>query len=54
MMSAETVAQTVVDALRLPENTTVEKIVISAVDRRPLRQINEEINGDPVATQGIQ
>ncbi len=28
MMSAQSVAQTVVDALRLPENTTVEKIVI--------------------------
>lgn len=28
MMSAESVAQIVVDALRLPENTTVEKIVI--------------------------
>jgi NAD(P)-dependent dehydrogenase (short-subunit alcohol dehydrogenase family) len=28
MMSAETVACTVVDALRLPENTTVEKIVV--------------------------
>jgi len=28
MMSAETVARTVVDALRLPENTTVEKIVV--------------------------
>jgi len=28
MMSAETVAQTVVDALLLPENTTVEKIVV--------------------------
>jgi len=28
MMSAESVAQTVVDALRLPENTTVEKIII--------------------------
>jgi NAD(P)-dependent dehydrogenase (short-subunit alcohol dehydrogenase family) len=28
MMSAETVAQTVVDALRLPDNTTVEKIVV--------------------------
>jgi NAD(P)-dependent dehydrogenase (short-subunit alcohol dehydrogenase family) len=28
MMSAESVAQAVVDALRLPENTTVEKIVI--------------------------
>jgi NAD(P)-dependent dehydrogenase (short-subunit alcohol dehydrogenase family) len=28
MMSAESVAQTAVDALRLPENTTVEKIVI--------------------------
>lgn len=28
MMSAETVAQTVIDALRLPENATVEKIVI--------------------------
>jgi NAD(P)-dependent dehydrogenase (short-subunit alcohol dehydrogenase family) len=28
MMSAETVARTVVDALRLPENTTVEKIVL--------------------------
>src|ERR1700716_2378142 len=27
MMSAETVARTVVDALRLPENTTIEKIV---------------------------
>jgi NAD(P)-dependent dehydrogenase (short-subunit alcohol dehydrogenase family) len=28
MMSVETVAQIVIDALRLPENTTVEKIVI--------------------------
>jgi NAD(P)-dependent dehydrogenase (short-subunit alcohol dehydrogenase family) len=28
MMSAETVARTVVDALRLPENTTVEEIVV--------------------------
>ena len=28
MMSAETVAHTVVDALRLPENTTLEKIVV--------------------------
>ena len=28
MMSAETVARTVVDALRFPENTTVEKIVV--------------------------
>jgi NAD(P)-dependent dehydrogenase (short-subunit alcohol dehydrogenase family) len=28
MISAETVARTVVDALRLPENTTVEKIVV--------------------------
>ncbi|MFZ0560944.1 MAG: SDR family oxidoreductase [Terriglobales bacterium] len=28
MMSPESVAQTVIDALRLPENTTVEKIVI--------------------------
>ena len=28
MMSAETVARTVVDALVLPENTTVEKIVV--------------------------
>jgi NAD(P)-dependent dehydrogenase (short-subunit alcohol dehydrogenase family) len=28
MMSAETVAQTVVDALLLPENTTIEKIVV--------------------------
>ena len=28
MMSAETVARTVVDTLRLPENTTVEKIVV--------------------------
>ncbi len=28
MMTAETVARTVVDALRLPENTTVEKIVL--------------------------
>jgi NAD(P)-dependent dehydrogenase (short-subunit alcohol dehydrogenase family) len=28
MMSAETVARTVVDVLRLPENTTVEKIVV--------------------------
>src|SRR5208337_3075725 len=28
MMSAETVARTVVDALRLPENTSVEKIVV--------------------------
>jgi NAD(P)-dependent dehydrogenase (short-subunit alcohol dehydrogenase family) len=28
MMSAETVARTVVDALRLPENTTAEKIVV--------------------------
>jgi NAD(P)-dependent dehydrogenase (short-subunit alcohol dehydrogenase family) len=28
MMSAESVAQTVVDALLLPENTTVEKIVV--------------------------
>ena len=28
MMSAETVARTVVDALRLPENATVEKIVV--------------------------
>src|ERR1700687_4974843 len=28
MMSAETVARTVVDALRLPENTTVEKVVV--------------------------
>lgn len=28
MMSAESVAQTVVDALRLPQNTTVEKIVV--------------------------
>jgi NAD(P)-dependent dehydrogenase (short-subunit alcohol dehydrogenase family) len=28
MMSAETVARTVVDALRLPENTIVEKIVV--------------------------
>ncbi|MGD0213598.1 MAG: SDR family oxidoreductase [Terriglobales bacterium] len=28
MMSAETVARTVVDALRLPENTTVEKILV--------------------------
>ena len=28
MMSAETVARTVVDALQLPENTTVEKIVV--------------------------
>jgi NAD(P)-dependent dehydrogenase (short-subunit alcohol dehydrogenase family) len=29
MMSAETVARTVVDALRLPESTTVEKIVVT-------------------------
>lgn len=28
MMSAETVARTLVDALRLPENTTAEKIVV--------------------------
>jgi NAD(P)-dependent dehydrogenase (short-subunit alcohol dehydrogenase family) len=28
MMSAETVAQTVVDALLLPENTTIEKLVV--------------------------
>jgi NADP-dependent 3-hydroxy acid dehydrogenase YdfG len=28
MMSAETVAHTVVNALLLPENTTVEKIVV--------------------------
>jgi NADP-dependent 3-hydroxy acid dehydrogenase YdfG len=28
MMSAETVARTVVDALLLPDNTTVEKIVV--------------------------
>jgi NAD(P)-dependent dehydrogenase (short-subunit alcohol dehydrogenase family) len=28
MMSAESVARTVVDALRLPDNTTVEKIVV--------------------------
>jgi NAD(P)-dependent dehydrogenase (short-subunit alcohol dehydrogenase family) len=28
MMSAETVAQTVVDALRQPDNTTIEKIVL--------------------------
>jgi len=28
MMSAETVARTVVDALLLPENTTVEKVVV--------------------------
>ena len=28
MMSAETVAQTVVNALLLPENRTVEKIVV--------------------------
>ncbi len=28
MMSAETIARTVIDALRLPENTTVERIVI--------------------------
>ncbi|HXB98964.1 MAG TPA: hypothetical protein VNU74_01110, partial [Terriglobales bacterium] len=28
MMSAETVAQVVVDALLLPENTTAEKIVL--------------------------
>jgi NAD(P)-dependent dehydrogenase (short-subunit alcohol dehydrogenase family) len=28
MMSAETVARTVVDALRLPESTTVEKVVV--------------------------
>jgi NAD(P)-dependent dehydrogenase (short-subunit alcohol dehydrogenase family) len=28
MMSTETVARTVVDALRLPENTTIEKIVV--------------------------
>jgi NAD(P)-dependent dehydrogenase (short-subunit alcohol dehydrogenase family) len=28
MMSAETVARTVVDALRLPEDTTIEKIVV--------------------------
>src|SRR5208337_2013098 len=28
MMTAETVARTVVDALRLPENTSVEKIVV--------------------------
>jgi NADP-dependent 3-hydroxy acid dehydrogenase YdfG len=28
MMSAETVARTVVDALLLPENTTAEKIVV--------------------------
>ena len=28
MMSAETVARTVVNALLLPENTTVEKIVV--------------------------
>jgi short-subunit dehydrogenase len=28
MMSAQTVGRTVVDALRLPENTTVEKIVV--------------------------
>ena len=28
MMSAETVARTVVDAMRLPENATVEKIVV--------------------------
>jgi NAD(P)-dependent dehydrogenase (short-subunit alcohol dehydrogenase family) len=28
MMSAETVARTIVDALQLPENTTVEKIVV--------------------------
>jgi NAD(P)-dependent dehydrogenase (short-subunit alcohol dehydrogenase family) len=28
MMSAETVARTAVDALRLPENTTIEKIVV--------------------------
>jgi len=27
-MSAETVARTVVDALRLPESTTLEKIVV--------------------------
>src|SRR6266852_806495 len=29
MMSAETVARTVVDALLLPENTTVEKVVVT-------------------------
>jgi NADP-dependent 3-hydroxy acid dehydrogenase YdfG len=28
MMSAETVARTVVDALLLPENATVEEIVV--------------------------
>jgi NAD(P)-dependent dehydrogenase (short-subunit alcohol dehydrogenase family) len=28
MMSAETVARTVVDALLLPENTTIEKIIV--------------------------
>jgi NADP-dependent 3-hydroxy acid dehydrogenase YdfG len=28
MMSAETVARVVVDALRVPENATVEKIVV--------------------------
>jgi len=28
MMSAEAVAQTVINALRLPENTTIEKIVV--------------------------
>jgi len=28
MMTAEAIAQTIVDALRLPENTTVEKIVV--------------------------
>jgi NADP-dependent 3-hydroxy acid dehydrogenase YdfG len=28
MMSAETVARTVVDALLLPENATVEKVVV--------------------------
>ena len=28
MMSAETVAQTVVNALLLPENATVEKLVV--------------------------
>jgi NAD(P)-dependent dehydrogenase (short-subunit alcohol dehydrogenase family) len=28
MMSAETIARTVVDALRLPENTTIEEIIV--------------------------
>jgi len=28
MMSAETVARTVLDALLLPQNTTVEKVVV--------------------------